>query len=65
MDIIVILFVGLFILIIGGLRVVNQYERGVMLTLGKYTGTRNPGLNFIFWPFGVQKLLKVDIPTGP
>jgi len=61
MDIIVILFVGLFILIIGGLRVVNQYERGVMLTLGKYTGTRNPGLNFIFWPFGVQKLLKVDM----
>lgn len=44
---------------LGGLRVVNQYERGVVLTLGKYTGTYTPGLKWIF-P-GIQKMTKVDM----
>lgn len=44
-----------------GLRIVNQYDRGVILTLGKYTGTRMPGLTWILWPFGIQRLIKVDL----
>lgn len=48
----------LFFLIIG-LRVVDQYERAVILTLGKYTGTRQPGLTWIF-PI-VQRMIKVDL----
>jgi regulator of protease activity HflC (stomatin/prohibitin superfamily) len=47
------------IFLLGGLRVVNQYERGVMLTLGRYTGTKEPGLRWIF--LGIQKMLKVDM----
>ena len=46
-----------FILI--GLRVVDQYERSVVLTLGKYTGTRQPGLTWIF--VGIQRMIKVDL----
>ncbi|MDD2731632.1 MAG: slipin family protein [Candidatus Pacebacteria bacterium] len=46
-----------FVLI--GLRVVDQYERGVILTLGKYTGTRQPGLTWIL--IGVQRIIKVDL----
>jgi len=46
-----------FILV--GLRIVNQYERGVVLTLGKYTSTREPGLTWIF--VGIQKMIKVDL----
>lgn len=42
-----------------GLRVVNQYERGVVLTLGKYTSTRQPGLTWIL--VGIQKMIKVDL----
>ena len=42
-----------------GLRIVNQYERGVVLTLGKYTGTRTPGLTWVF-P-GIQKMMKADL----
>ncbi len=49
----------LVILIPIGLRVVNQYERALVLTLGKYSGLKNPGLTFII-PF-VQKLIKVDL----
>jgi len=54
---------GILILffVITGLRIINQYDRGVILTLGKYTGTRNPGLTWIFWPFGIQKMIKVDL----
>jgi regulator of protease activity HflC (stomatin/prohibitin superfamily) len=44
---------------IRGFRVINQYERGVVLTLGKYTTTLMPGLRWIF-P-GIQTLIKVDM----
>ncbi len=42
-----------------GLRIVNQYERGVVLTFGKYTSTRQPGLTWIF--IGVQRMTKIDL----
>lgn len=48
-------------LIFTGLRIVNQYERGVVLTLGRYSGTRKSGLTWIF--IGIQKMIKVDLRT--
>ena len=42
-----------------GLRLINQYERGVVLRLGKYQSTRQPGLNWII-PF-IDRMIKVDI----
>lgn len=45
--------------VIFGLRVVDQYERGIMLTFGRYTGTRDPGLTWIF--IGIQRMIKVDL----
>jgi regulator of protease activity HflC (stomatin/prohibitin superfamily) len=53
----VVIIIVLFL--IAGLRILNQYERGVILTLGKYTSTREPGLTWIF-P-GIQRLIKVDL----
>jgi regulator of protease activity HflC (stomatin/prohibitin superfamily) len=47
------------LLLIGGLRVVDQFERAVVLTLGKYTSTRQPGLTWIF--VGIQRMIKVDL----
>lgn len=47
------------ILLVGGLRIVDQYERGVVLTLGKYTSTRQPGLTWIL--IGIQQMIKVDL----
>ncbi len=49
------------IIILSGLRVINQYERGVILTLGKYTGTRQAGLTWILSFLGIQKIIKVDL----
>lgn len=40
-------------------RQVNQYERGIVLTMGKYSSTRQPGWTFI-WPI-FQSMQKVDI----
>lgn len=54
-----IIFPLLAVIILGGLRIINQYQRGVVLTLGRYTTTRTPGLTWIF-PF-VQRMIKVDM----
>ena len=52
--------VGIILMsLLRGLRVLNQYERGVIFTLGKFTGIRNPGLTFII-PI-LQKMRKVDL----
>jgi len=48
-----------FIVLLGGLRIIDQFERGVVLTLGKYTSTRNPGLTWIL--MGIQKMIKIDM----
>jgi len=50
------------IFILSGLKVVNQYERGVVLTLGKYTGLRDPGLQIIVPIF--QRMIRVDVRTN-
>lgn len=43
------------------IRQVDQYERGVMLTLGKYTGMVNPGWRIVIPVF--QRMIKVDLRT--
>lgn len=50
------------ILLLSSLRIVNQYERGVVLTLGRFTGIRNPGLRIII-PI-IQRMIKVDTRTN-
>lgn len=39
--------------------IIDQYERGIVLTLGTYTTTLEPGLNFVI-PY-IQRVIKVDI----
>ena len=56
---ILILFIPLVVLLLMGLKVIDQYERGVVLTLGKYSGTREPGLTWVIPIF--QRIIKVDI----
>lgn len=43
------------------IRQVNQYERGVMLTFGKYTKTVEPGWRIVIPVF--QRMIKVDLRT--
>ncbi|MEM0359750.1 MAG: slipin family protein [Candidatus Diapherotrites archaeon] len=55
------LLVFLFIFLLLSIKIVNQYERGVKFTLGRYSGIMNPGLNIVL-PV-VQSWQKTDIRT--
>ena len=48
-----------FILLLKTLIVIDQYERGIVLTLGRYSGTLQPGLNILV-PI-LQRVIKVDM----
>lgn len=50
---------ALIIIVPQAVRVVQEWERGIILRLGKYDRTRGPGLFFII-PY-VEKMLKVDL----
>ena len=57
----IIIIVAIFIL--SGIKIINQYERGVILTLGRYTGIRQPGLRIVIPIF--QRIIKVDVRSTP
>ena len=62
MDVILLIFfVALFLLSIIGsaVKIVNEWERGVILRLGRLVGAKGPGLFFIV-PI-VDKMIKVDL----
>jgi regulator of protease activity HflC (stomatin/prohibitin superfamily) len=49
----------LIVLVFSSLKVLNEYERGVMFTLGRFTGIKGPGIIFVV-PM-VQQMRKVDL----
>jgi len=51
------------IFVLSGLKVINQYQRGVILTLGKHTSTKQPGLRIVIPIF--QKMIRVDVRSTP
>jgi regulator of protease activity HflC (stomatin/prohibitin superfamily) len=59
MNFIIVLVVLVLILLALSVRVLNEYERGVVFTLGRFSGVKGPGL-VLLWPV-VQKMAKVDL----
>lgn len=57
------LFFGAIALLFASIKVIKQYERGVVLTLGKFSGVREPGLRIVV-PV-LQQLLRVDVRSTP
>jgi regulator of protease activity HflC (stomatin/prohibitin superfamily) len=57
----VILGLALVLYLMGWLRVLRQYERGVVFLLGKFKGVRGAGLTLIFAP--VQQMVRVSLRT--
>ena len=53
-----------FILIVRGIRLLYEYERGVVFTLGKFSGTRDPGLNIIIPIFQNMQTVDMRIKTA-
>ncbi len=56
-GLVVLVLVGL--LLFSSVRVLNEYERGVTFTLGRFTGIKGPGL-ILLWPV-IQRMTKVDL----
>jgi regulator of protease activity HflC (stomatin/prohibitin superfamily) len=56
-----VLIVVIILYFLGSIRVLRQYERGVVFFLGKFEGVRGPGLTFIFLP--VQTMVRVSLRT--
>ena len=59
MDILLISLGAVAAYVLSSLRVLNQYERGVVFFLGKYTNTKGPGL--IFVPTLLSRMKRVSM----
>ncbi|MCD4673543.1 MAG: slipin family protein [Anaerolineaceae bacterium] len=59
---------ALIIMILGfilrGIKILYQYERGVVFTLGEYKGIRDPGLNIIIPIFQTMRRVDMRIKTA-
>src|SRR5579885_3248232 len=64
MDPLILALIGVIVLIViffglSGIRIVQQYERGVIFILGNLTGAKGPG---VFWvPPIITRMIKVDL----
>ena len=57
MTIVILIVVLAFVY--SAIRILREYERGVVFTLGRYTGTKGPGL-FLLVPI-VQQMVRIDL----
>ena len=61
LPILCVLVAGLIVLFGASIRIVQEYERGVIFRLGRVMGARGPGL-FLLIPF-IERMVKVDLRT--
>lgn len=52
----------LIVVLLSGLRIAQEYQRGVVFRLGRYAGLRGPGLYWII-PLGIERSVTIDIRT--
>lgn len=62
-GIVVFLLLAVIVFVLSGIKVINQYEKGVILTLGKFTGVKEPGLRIVVPIF--QQIRKIDMRSTP
>ena len=53
--------VVIIVLLIGGIKVLQEYERGVIFRLGRLTGARGPGIIYVI-PF-IEQMFRLDLRT--
>ena len=57
----VVILVILLAILGSAIKILREYERGVVFTLGRYTGTKGPGLILLI-PY-VQQMVRIDLRT--
>ena len=55
----IVVAVLVLVFLYASIRILREYERGVVFTLGRYTGTKGPGIVLLV-PF-VQQMVRVDL----
>jgi regulator of protease activity HflC (stomatin/prohibitin superfamily) len=50
------------VILLSGLRIAQEYQRGVVFRLGRYKGLRGPGLYWII-PLAIERSVTIDIRT--
>ncbi len=63
MEFSIVVFIIVIIVILSGIKIINQYERAVILTLGRFSGIKNPGLRIVI-PV-IQRMIRVDMRSTP
>ncbi len=53
----------LVLLLLSGLRIIQQYQRGVVFRLGRYVATRDPGIRWIIPIIDVMRIVYVRVVT--
>jgi regulator of protease activity HflC (stomatin/prohibitin superfamily) len=62
-GLLVILVILILVALLSGVRVVQEYERGIVFRLGRVVARpKGPGLFFIL-PFGIDRMVKVNLQT--
>ena len=51
------------VIFLSGLRIAQEYQRGVVFRLGRYRGLRGPGLYWII-PLSIERSVTIDIRSG-
>ena len=67
MGVFALIVLGIIVLVVliglsSAIRIINEYERGVLFRLGRLLPLKGPGLRLII-PFGIDRLVKIDLRT--
>jgi len=54
----------LFLFLVSGLKIVNEYERGIKFTFGKFSGTMKPGLRMVIPVIQFWKRIDMRVKVG-
>src|ERR1700675_1791014 len=54
-------FIVIVVLLIGGVKILQEYERGVIFRLGRLTAARGPGIVYVI-PF-IEQMFRIDLRT--
>lgn len=57
-----VIIVVIVVVLLTGLRIAQEYQRGVVFRLGRYVAVRGPGLYWII-PLGIERAVTIDIRT--
>jgi len=55
-----IILIAVVVVLLSGLRIAQEYQRGVVFRLGRFVGIRGPGLYWVI-PLGVESSMTIDI----